>query len=374
MTKPERCFTIEMQSTETLRKTIRKKGRGNMYTKYFITGATGFLGNAVIHELMKKNVPVYAMVLKTDSLRHTLPREINVVTGDVCDGKSVEDFFTEADGKSCVIHCAGIVSVASEPGRKIYDVNVAGTGHIVSQCIAHNVGKLVYVSSVHAIPEKPVGQIMDGNCVISPELVSGHYAKSKAAATVLVQDAVAKGLNASIVMPSGIIGPGDTCGGSISSMLSLLLSGKLPAAVRGGYDFVDVRDVAKATVSCTENGKAGKQYVLSGHYATIRDILETAKEAAGIKKRTLYLPLKAAEAVAPLYEKISLLRKRKLFFTPYSVAVLASNSAFDRSEALRDLDFYPRSLKETVTDAVVWLGKKSLPGRNAKLRKKRSSS
>ena len=118
-----------------------------------------------------------------------MPSEIHVIEGDVCDRKSLENFFAFAGEETCVIHCAGIISVATKPGKKIYDVNVNGTKNIISECIEHNVGKLIYVSSVHAIPEKPKGVQMSETYDFSPELVRGDYAKSKAMATEAVLDA-----------------------------------------------------------------------------------------------------------------------------------------------------------------------------------------
>ncbi len=162
------------------------------------------------------------------------------------------DFFADADSRTCVIHCAGIVSVASRPGSKLYQVNVGGTWRVLRQCMEHDVGKMVYVSSVHAIPEKSKGCIITEDCEFSPGLVDGDYAKSKAAATELVFEAAERGLNACIVFPSGIIGPGDLQGGSFTSMAKSFLAGKLPLAVRGGYDFVDVRDVARGILACSE--------------------------------------------------------------------------------------------------------------------------
>ena len=123
------------------------------------------------------------------------------IVGDVCDKNSLADFFADADSRTCVIHCAGIVSVASRPSPKLYQVNVGGTWRILRQCLAHEVGRLIHVSSVHAIPEKPEGCVITESCGFSPGLVDGDYAKSKAAATELVFDAAERGLNASIVFP-----------------------------------------------------------------------------------------------------------------------------------------------------------------------------
>ena len=190
----------------------------------------------------------------------------------------------------------------------------------------HDVGKMVYVSSVHAIPERPKGCIITEDCEFSPGLVDGDYAKSKATATELVFAAAERGLNASIVFPSGIIGPGDIQGGSFTSMAKSFLRGKLPFAVRGGYDFVDVRDVAKGILDCSENGEPGKGYILSGHYVTIRKMLQLVGKTA-----------------------------KQKFFTPYSVAVLASNGQFSHAAASECFAYHPRPVKDTLRDMTAWL-------------------
>ena len=233
-----------------------------MFDQYLVTGATGFLGRAVAEELVRRRAQVHALVLRDDPYIHLLPKEVHTVIGDVCVESSLTDFFADADSRTCVIHCAGIVSVASRPGSKLYQVNVGGTWRVLRQCMEHNVGKMVYVSSVHAIPEKPKGCIITEDCEFSPGLVDGDYAKSKATATELVFAAAERGLNTSIVFPSGIIGPGDLQGGSFTSMAKSFLAGKLPLAVRGGYDFVDVRDVANGLLACSESGEPGKGYIV----------------------------------------------------------------------------------------------------------------
>ena len=328
-----------------------------MFHQYLVTGASGFLGRAVLAELKKRGAPIRALVMENDPLADELPQGVSVVYGDVCDDASLERFFYGADEKTCVIYCAGIVSVASHPGDRIYRVNVGGINNTLRHCEKNNVGKLVYVSSVHAIPEKPKGTEITEDAVFSPDMVRGDYAKSKAIATALVYEAAGRGLNASVVFPSGIIGPGDVGRGSITAMLLSFLAGKLPVAVKGGYDFVDVRDVAAGIVSCAEQGQAGDGYILSGQYATIRDILTAAKEAQGLKRAVSVLPIGFAKLIAPIYEKRSLRKKRPLYFTPYAISVLDSNSRFDRSAAAAAFGYAPRSLQSSVRDMVLWMKK-----------------
>ena len=327
-----------------------------MFDKYLVTGATGFLGRAVAEELVRRKAQVHALVLHDDPYTDLLPKEVRTVIGNVCDKSSLSDFFADADSRTCVIHCAGIVSVASRPGPRLYQVNVGGTWKVLRQCMEHDdVSKMVYVSSVHAIPEKPKGCIITEDCEFSPGLVDGDYAKSKAAATELVFDAAERGLNASIVFPSGIIGPGDLQGGSFTSMAKSFLSGKLPLAVRGGYDFVDVRDVARGVLACSESGEPGKGYILSGCYVTIRRMLQLVGKAAKLKYRSICLPLGLARLAAPYYERRSLRERKPLFFTPYSVSVLASNGQFSHAAASERFAYQPRPIEETLGDMTAWL-------------------
>ena len=326
-----------------------------MYDKYLVTGATGFLGRTVVEELVHHDAQVRALVLHNDPYINLLPEEVHTIVGDVCDKNSLADFFADADSRTCVIHCAGIVSVASRPGPKLYQVNVGGTWRILRQCLEHDVGKLIHVSSVHAIPEKPEGCVITESCDFSPGLVDGDYAKSKAAATELVFDAAERGLNASIVFPSGIIGPGDMQGGSFTSMAKSFLRGKLPFAVRGGYDFVDVRDVASGILGCAMRGKSGEGYILSGHYITVKEMLDIIGKAAGLHRRPLCLPLGLAKLAAPYYEKRCIRKKKPLFFTPYSIAVLGSNGYFSHKKASGVLSYKPRPIEETLRDMTEWL-------------------
>ncbi len=326
-----------------------------MFQKYLITGATGFLGSTVVAQLLEKNADIFALVMENDPLANELPKEVHKVIGNVCEVTSLKAFFEKADNKTCVIHCAGIVSVASHPGDKVYQVNVNGTKNIVKFCLDYNIQKLVYVSSVHAIPEKPKGITITEDAKFDPELVVGDYAKSKALATAAVLKAVKQGLNASVVFPSGIIGPGDTTQGSVTNTLLSFMAGKLPIAMEGGYDFVDVRDVASGIICCSHQGLPGHGYILSGEYATVKDILENVKEMFNLKYKVSYLPIRLAKIFAYIYEQWCLKMRKPLYFTPYAVTVLDSNSKFSYKAASDTFNYQPRSLKKTLYDTIQWL-------------------
>lgn len=325
-----------------------------MYQNYLITGATGFLGRAVVQLLVGHRCRVLALVMENDPLIDTLPSEVEPYYGNLTEKDSMRDFFAAGGENFCVLHCAGIVSIASNPGKMLYSVNVQGTQNIIDLCREYHAAKLVYVSSVHAIPEKPAPQTITETHQFTPDEIDGDYGKSKAMATALVLKAAQEGLNASVVHPSGIIGPGDLACGNMTRMLLALSRGRLPLGVKGGYDFVDVRDVAVGILACAERGKAGECYILSGHYASIRDIFTMTASLLGEKAPRLYAPAALAKCFAPICEKIAHLRKQRPFFTPYSISVLDSNGHFSNAKASKTLGFHARPLKETLRSTLHW--------------------
>ena len=325
-----------------------------MYTNYLVTGAAGFLGRTVVSLLSRRAAHIRALVMKNDRFAKELPEGVEIFYGDICDEQSLKQFFANAGTGTCVIHCAGIVSVASRPGEQIYRVNVGGTNNILRYCEKHEVGRLIYVSSVHAIPEKAKGICIAEAKAFSPDLVKGYYGKSKAIATSLVFEAAERGLKVNVVFPSGMIGPGDLGKGSMTSMLLSFLKGRMPFAVKGGYDFVDVRDVAQGIIFCAELASPGKGYILSGHRASIRDILEIAGQKASVNRKCIFLPLILARAAAPAYEKICLKKGLPLYFTPYSISILGSGDCFTWKAAADAFGYSPRPLENSIHDMILY--------------------
>ena len=329
-----------------------------MFTNYLVTGATGFLGLTVVRMLAARGERVTALVLKGDASAARLPAGVRVSYGNVADRDSLADFFSSCDEQTCVIHCAGMISIRTTPGKRLRAINVTGTANIVALCQAHRAGKLIYVSSVHAIPEVKKGAVMAETTAFSPQAVSGPYAKTKAEATALVLAAAKNGLNACVVHPSGIVGPEDYNLGSISSMIISYCRGRLPLGVEGGYDFVDVRDVASGILACCEKGVPGECYILSSEYVSIRTLLGRLQAESRGKRVLAFVPTVLAKILSPFAEVFSLLRREKPCFTPYSVAVLASNGHFSHAKATHDLGYSPRKFADTLRDTFRWLREK----------------
>ena len=326
-----------------------------MSVQYLVTGAAGQLGNTVVQALLREGKRVRALVLACDANAPQLAGA-EVFVGDVCDKHTLQGFFSLPEGdEAIVIHSAGIVSIDTRFHRSLYKVNVWGTRNIVELCVAHKVKKLVHVSSVHAIAESPDHSPIAETDKFDPRKVIGFYAKTKAIATGIVLRAAKRGLNASVVHPSGIIGPNDYGHGYMTQLFIEYCRGTLLAGVNGGYDFVDVRDVAQGVLSCCERGQKGECYILSNRYCSVKELLSYMQLASGKQKIRCMLPAWFAKGTAPLAEAYYALRKQPPLFTPYSLYTLFSDVRFTHEKATRQLGFNPRPLQETAADTLFWL-------------------
>lgn len=322
--------------------------------RYLITGAAGHLGNALIIQLQKEGKALRGLFQKGE--RNLPEGNYEIFYGDVCDKGSLKPFFSGLEGdRVFLIHCAGIVSIASRFLQKVYDVNVIGTKNIVDLCLEHRVHRLIYVSSVHAIPEKPQGEIITETDIFHPYEVVGLYAKTKSEATAYVLAASKRGLEVNVVHPSGICGPYDNGRGHLTTLVLDYCKGRLTAGMDGGYDFVDVRDVADGILSCCGKGQPGSCYILSNRYFTVREILEMLHEVTGRRSIRTYLPRWFVKLTAPLAETYYRILRQPPLFTAYSIYTLSTNSVFSHQKATDELGYTTRAMGQTLKDTVEWL-------------------
>lgn len=319
---------------------------------YVVTGAGGHLGNNVVRKLLSEGETVRALVYTENDIRALEDVRCEKVRVNILNMEELKKAICPQD---TVIHCAGMVSIATHKSDAVRNVNVLGTQNVIRVCKENGVKKLVHVSSVHAIPELPAGQTISEVASFDPETVTGYYAKTKAEATKCVLDAAKEGLNATVVHPSGIIGPGDFGKGHLTQLVVDFVNGKLPACVKGGYDFVDVRDVASGILAATQQGRQGECYILSGNKREARDLLDIVGHICAIGKKIRMLPTFIARCAAPFFEAASKASGRAPLFTRYSLYTLHTNSLFSHQKATQELGYSPRSLEESLRDTVDWL-------------------
>jgi len=213
----------------------------------------------------------------------------------------------------------------------------------------------VHISSVHAIPELPAGRIITEVDNFNPGDVKGLYAKTKSEATQYVLDYAKRGGKACIIHPSGITGPGDYGRGHITQLVIDYCRGTLTCGIDGGYDFVDVRDVADGILSCCEKGRNAECYIMSGQYLKIRDIFKLLHEISGKIEIKRILPLWFAKLTAPLSELYYKVLNQPPLFTSYSIFTLNTNANFSHEKASIELGYTSRPMKQTLSDTINWL-------------------
>ncbi len=321
---------------------------------FLVTGAAGHLGSTVVKELLSQNRRVRALVLPKEK---NLPEgNLEIFYGDVREKESLRPFFTqEEERRVIVIHCAGIVSIATKHIQLVHDVNVGGTKNIVDLSREYNVARLIYVSSVHAIPENEKEEVTTEVKEFNPDDVVGLYAKTKSEATAYVLEAAKAGLDAVVVHPSGLFGPYDNGRGHMTVLVSDYYKGRLTAAINGGYDFADVRDVSMGILQCVEKGRRGECYILSNRYFEVREILDALHEITGKKKIKTYLPLWFIKITAPLAELYYKILRQPPLYTAYSIYTLNTHALFSHEKATNELGYVTRDFHETLKDMVSWL-------------------
>lgn len=325
--------------------------------QWIITGAAGFLGNTLVRCLLERGERVRALVHGTKPQPSLDGLDCELLPVDVTDEASLVQAFTTPNGeRSIVVHCAGIVSIASRVTDRVRHVNVEGTRTVIAACRRAQVGRLVYVSSVHAITEpSPARTIIevDHAAGFDAAAVTGEYSKTKAEATALVLSAA--DVDHVVVHPSGMIGPHDFADSHLTRLIRDAMSGRLTSVVSGGYVFVDTRDVATGIVTAALTAPAGRTYLLTGHYATVEALAHEAAKASGTPRRFHVLPFWFAKGTAPLAELFYRIRGTKPLYTDYSLHTLRAPADFSHARATTELGYEPRALTETIRDTVTWL-------------------
>lgn len=326
---------------------------------YLITGAAGHLASTVIKYLRNTDCHIRGLILPFESGEDD--KQITYCKGDITKIDTLEEIFSDLEcNEVTVIHTAGIISIGDEVTPLLYNVNVKGTKNIIEQCMRHHVKRLVYVSSVHAIPETDEKATISETARFSKDAVTGAYAATKAEATEAVLEAVKKGLDAVVVHPFGIVGPYDNGNNHLVQLISMCISGRLPAGVTGGYDFVDVRDVAKGCLEAADHGTKGNCYILSDRYFTVQELLECVRKTVGGRKK-ICLPIGLARAFVPVFEWVAKVTHTRPLYTRYSLDTISSNGHFTHDKATAELRYHPRDMRATVTDTISWLRGQKVP-------------
>lgn len=312
---------------------------------YLVTGSDGHLGSWVIKKLIKQGKTVRGLRLPTS--KFTTPIIEEVYYGDVTDIESMRDFFNVEHAK--VIHTAGIISVSKKMTKSLYNVNVQGSINVLKLCKEKNF-PLTYISSVHSFCATK-GSVNEDS-LIDPKKVVGPYATTKAITTKIMMKE-RKNLPINIVFPTGILGPKDYGKNHLNSVIKDRISGKLFAYIAGGYDMVDVRDVASFVVKLATSPTVNENFILSNSFILVKDFLEKIGSVLKDKKHLIKIPTIVARIIAPLSEIYYKIIKRPALFSSYSIFTLNHSPKFSHNKATALFAYTPRTIEKTIKDIII---------------------
>ena len=313
-----------------------------------VTGASGHIGNNICRALLAKGYKVRAMIHVHSNALEGL--DVEKVRGDITDPESLSKFFTDVD---CVVHAAGKISIDGDPDGSVHAVNVVGTKNVVEACLARGVRRLLYVSSIHALKQSPEEELDETRAFVGSEGFLHDVSKSEAEKEVL--KGIVQGLDAVILIPTAVIGPYDFQSSLMGQGLLALYNRKVPALIAGGFDWVDVRDVAKAAIGALEKGKSGERYLISGLWKTVRELAQLVQEITGKSAPKFTTPNWLARMGVPLARAYSMITNTPTLYTTETLDVLLRcNRNINCSKAKRELAFHPRPLIDTLKDTFDW--------------------
>jgi len=320
-------------------------------SKILLTGATGLLGNAIARALIADGRSVRALVRSPDKAAAVVPRPCELVPGDVTDPPSLA---VAVQGCAVVYHAAGLPEQWLPDETAFERVNVGGTRNLVRAALETGVQRFMYTSTIDTFRFPAAGLPFDES-EIDPEPKATAYERSKQEADRVVTDAVAKGLPAVFLHPSGIYGPGPATSPGTNQLVADLVRGKVPMLLPGGVPVVHCDDAARGHVHAERKGAIGARYILSESYHSLLDIARSVHAITRTSKIPPVMPLAVARVVAEVGERVSRWTKRPPLLPRGQLTFLQYEARPVSRRAERELGWVPRPFAEGLAETIEFL-------------------
>ena len=318
-----------------------------------LTGATGFVGAAVLRSLIAAGHHVRVLVRPNSDRRNLAGVDCEIVTGDLAEPESLRP---AVRGCKTVFHVAADYRIWVPDREKMNRVNIQGTVDLIRAAAAAGASRIVYTSSVATLRLSKDGLPADEESLAELSDMIGAYKQSKFLAEQEVKRLVAEAKSpVVIVKPTAPFGPRDVKPTPTGRMVVEAASGRMPAYVNTGLNVVHVDDVATGHLLANEKGAIGESYILGGENRTLQWILETVAELTGQPPPRIRLPHWFVTPVAHIWEGVTRLRGYgEPMLTLDSVRMARKPMYFSSEKARRELGYTPRPALEALRDEVEW--------------------
>jgi dihydroflavonol-4-reductase len=318
--------------------------------RVLVTGASGFVGSAVVAALLAQGKSVRALVRATSPLAN-LPRTgVEIVQGDLRDPAAMAAAMQDV---RYLFHVAADYRLwARDPGE-IMTANVEGTRNVMQAASQAGVARIVYTSSVATLALRD-GAAADESVGLDENQAIGAYKRSKIAAERLVEAMIGQGLPAIIVNPSTPIGPRDGRPTPTGRILIEAARGRMPAYVDTGLNLVHVDDVAAGHLAALKTGRIGERYILGGDDVALGDLLAEIAVMVGRRPPRVKLPRAPLFPLALAAETVAHFTGREPFVTRDGLRMAKYRMFFSSAKAERELGYRHRPWREGLSDALAW--------------------
>ena len=315
-----------------------------------VTGASGHLGNVICRLLLEKGFRVKAMYnTRRDSLEG-LP--IELIQGDVL---NKSDLAKLIDGCEIVINSAAIISINGDPTGMVFKTNTEGPRNVYDVAKEKGVKRIVHISSVHAVMEEPLNLPFDEKRTYKTATCFPYdYSKAQGEQIMLSNKANAAP-EVVVLRPSCIIGPFDYKTSEFGKALLKFYHGKIPVMPEGGYNFIDVRDVAESVINAMEKGRNGEIYLATVKYYSMKELANTIEKVTGKKTPKNTLSFTVLKSLIPFISAYSKLTNTIPLFTTESINALKyGHPGMDNTKAITELGHRVRPFEESINEFFTW--------------------
>jgi dihydroflavonol-4-reductase len=319
--------------------------------KALVTGATGFVGGAVVRALVDRGIDVRVLARAGADLQNIQNLAVERVEGDLRDPVSLRRSLT---GCGQLYHVAAHYALWAKDPSIFYDVNVTGTKNLLEAARDVGVKRIVYCSTIGAIGIPPSGGLGTEETPVSLEQMAGHYKRSKYLAEQEVLKLAKAGLPVIIVNPSAPVGAGDVKPTPTGQVIVDFMKGRMPAYIETGMNIVDVDDVAAGHLLAMEKGGIGERYILGNANLMLREVFEILSRLTGVKAPTIKLPRLAILPLAYANLWIANLTGHPPRIPLEGVKMAKYKMHYDCSKAVRELGIPHTPPEVALEKAVRW--------------------
>jgi len=320
--------------------------------KSLVTGGTGFVGGAIVWELVKRGDKVRVLARRASKTEHLVTHGVEIVYGDVLDKKSVEAALRGCD---TLYHAAALYDLWGLNERVLMQTQCEGTRNMLEAALKANTGKVIYTSTAVTIGERK-NEVGTEDTAHRGYFLS-TYERAKFEAEQIALSYADRGLPIVIVNPASVYGPGDLkpSGRAIID----LVNGRMSGIFAGSNSLVYVNDVAAGHVLAAQKGRIGERYILCGCRVTLKQWVDVLCKLSGAKTPPT-VPAFLAGAVASFGEIVSRFTKNPPVLSRETFRLASHGFQVDGSKAAKELGVEYTPLEEGLREALLWYWQKGL--------------